>query len=162
MDKYVINTPPGMEMVVEKKEGLTVIDFKVIDGKVGDLSNVIDMIVDYNVDHCLGHYIDAAGILDECDDDSIMTWNQSSEVKAKARRLRDIWERLADVLNGGWKPNWEDNNEMKYFVYLDRELKYSTYSSFNTGIAVFKSEALLEKARKLFGDDNLIFMLKYL
>jgi hypothetical protein len=63
---------------------------------------------------------------------------------------------IADQLNDGWKPNWNDIQESKYFIFYENEFKtYKIYAFilhdyFNV---YFKLEELAEKALKIMGED---------
>ena len=68
---------------------------------------------------------------------------------------------IAQVLNDGWEPNWDDYNEYKYYpwFYMDSALGfdlnhvYCHYSASTVGSRLcFKTEALAEYAAKNFKD----------
>lgn len=69
---------------------------------------------------------------------------------------------IVKVLNEGWKPNWRDENEYKYYPYFrfDKNAGRFSYSDYDYGIVysfvgsrlVFKSQKLAEFAGKLFID----------
>nr|DAM03149.1 MAG TPA: hypothetical protein [Caudoviricetes sp.] len=73
---------------------------------------------------------------------------------------------IAEALNEGWKPNWDDDNEPKYIPWFWKENEgvssgfvfYSTYSRYSNAYAAggvrlcFKTRALAEYAGKQFID----------
>lgn len=72
---------------------------------------------------------------------------------------------IAQALNEGWKPNWNDSNEYKYYPWFNVKasknnpsgsgFSYDDYGRWNTGTLVgsrlcFKSSELAEYAGKTF------------
>lgn len=67
---------------------------------------------------------------------------------------------IAEALNEGWKPNWDDSNERKYYPWFKKSLSGVGFSSFDydcdrsgTGVGsrlVFKSEDLAKYAGTQF------------
>lgn len=66
---------------------------------------------------------------------------------------------IAECLNEGWKPNWDNSNEYKYYPYFDMRsgvgFSYSYYDDWDTDTACgsrlcFKSKELAEYAGKTF------------
>lgn len=63
---------------------------------------------------------------------------------------------IADKLNDGWKPDWNDMNEGKYTLVYDYDVKeffVFRYISHNHFSVYFKSEELAEKAIEIMGED---------
>ena len=62
---------------------------------------------------------------------------------------------IAEHLNEGWKPDWKNFNETKYFIVLDGENEgviSESYSYYNSGIIYFKKRTLAQKAVELMGE----------
>ena len=70
---------------------------------------------------------------------------------------------IAEVLNEGWKPNWDNSNEYKYYPWFDMRSKsgfgfsrtlydYTHTHTYVGSRLVFKSEELAEYAGKNFID----------
>lgn len=66
---------------------------------------------------------------------------------------------VADYLNNGWKPNWDNEKENKYTIYIDRSkfksgeiiISNSIVNSF--GMFYFKTYELAERAVKILGEE---------
>lgn len=75
---------------------------------------------------------------------------------------KDKWSTLhklaiiAEYLNDGWRPNWIDRSEEKYYILMDFQLKRVqiavTYSC-NHGYVYFKTKELAGKAVKILGEE---------
>ncbi len=66
---------------------------------------------------------------------------------------------ITEALNDGWKPNWKDSNEWKYYPWFDMSSPsgpaFGVFGSWRSGSYVgsrlcFKSEELAEYAGKQF------------
>ena len=65
---------------------------------------------------------------------------------------------IAEYLNEGWKPDWTNINENKYFIYKGDEIKVSYVSRSRECMIYFKSKELAQKAIEIMGDEiNYIF-----
>lgn len=63
---------------------------------------------------------------------------------------------VAKYLNDGWKPDWNDYDEIKYTFSLHKGKVHNTNDGeYTYAIVYFKSEALLEKARKILGKETI-------
>lgn len=65
---------------------------------------------------------------------------------------------IAKYLNGDWKPDWENNNEKKYAMTLDKNNKaiwIECNYCVNKGMAYFKTEELAQKAIEILGEETI-------
>lgn len=65
---------------------------------------------------------------------------------------------VAVYLNEGWKPNWDNGTQFKYFIYCDTNyttirIHHNTY--FNCGVVYFKSKELAEQAIEILGEETI-------
>lgn len=65
---------------------------------------------------------------------------------------------VADYLNGDWKPNWNDVDQRKYFIYYNHnkemvDIDYYYRSSYNA--AYFSSRENALKAIEIIGEEKL-------
>ena len=63
---------------------------------------------------------------------------------------------VAKYLNGNWKPSWENDNERKYLIVLDKDnnkigIDWNTFV--NKGIVHFKTKELAQKAIEILGEE---------
>ena len=66
---------------------------------------------------------------------------------------------VAEYLNDGWKPNWNDDDQRKYFLYYNHnkemiDIDYYYRSSYNA--AYFSSRENALKAIEIIGEEELI------
>ena len=86
--------------------------------------------------------------------------NSSVSVNAnhlsKHLTIRQLLE-VADYLNGDWKPDWNDTNQIKYFISYNINQKFYVDACYymNQGIAYFSSRENAEKAINIIGEKNL-------
>ena len=76
----------------------------------------------------------------------------------KERILLIKLHKWAEEHNGGWTPDWENEDERKYFIEYDsrfESLGFDSYQMFNpfSKLPYFKSEEIGEKFIKEFGDE---------
>lgn len=65
---------------------------------------------------------------------------------------------VAKYLNGDWKPNWEEADEKKYFIYICPRDCYTSVKSATihmSDIVYFKSEELAKQAIKILGEETI-------
>ena len=65
---------------------------------------------------------------------------------------------VAKYLNDGWKPNWNDDNEKKYTISLDRNNKKINITwnvLVNKCPVYFKTEELAQKAIDILGEETI-------
>lgn len=63
---------------------------------------------------------------------------------------------VAEYLNNGWRPDWTNNNEAKYYIFKDfqlKEIQIATTYSCSNGCVYFKTKELAEAAIKIIGKD---------
>lgn len=64
---------------------------------------------------------------------------------------------VANYLNGDWKPDWNDENQIKYFIYnINQKFYIEGYYYTNQGIVCFSSKENAEKAINIIGEKNLL------
>jgi len=65
---------------------------------------------------------------------------------------------VAKFLNDGWQPNWNNNNELKYFICYSNNSNTifidSTYST-QTNVVFFKSLELAKQAIEILGEETI-------
>ena len=71
--------------------------------------------------------------------------------------IRQLLE-VADYLNGDWKPDWNDRNQLKYYILYNYEknifeIEYCRY--INSELIYFSSIENAEKAIKIIGEKEL-------
>ena len=76
----------------------------------------------------------------------------------KERILLIKLHKWAEEHNGGWTPDWENEDERKYFIEYDsrfESLGFDSHQMFNpfSKLPYFKSEEIGEKFIKEFGDE---------
>ena len=64
---------------------------------------------------------------------------------------------VADYLNGNWKPNWNNVNQIKYFISYNKDQKIYVESFYymNQNLVYFSSYENAEKAIKIIGEEEL-------
>lgn len=63
---------------------------------------------------------------------------------------------VADYLNGDWKPDWNDDSQIKYFIYnINQKFYIEGYYHMNQGIVCFSSKENAEKAIDIIGKEEL-------
>lgn len=75
--------------------------------------------------------------------------------KSKCVTFRKLLE-VADYLNGDWKPNWDNINQLKYFILYNKEknifgIDYRCYRSAEP--VYFSSKENAEKAIDILGEE---------
>ena len=75
----------------------------------------------------------------------------------KLLTIRQLLE-VADYLNGDWKPDWNDVNQIKYYISYNVNQKFYVEGCYytNQGIAYFSSYENAEKAIEIIGEKNLL------
>ena len=76
---------------------------------------------------------------------------------SKLLTFRKLLE-VADYLNGNWKPNWNDVNQLKYYISYNYEknifeIEYCRY--INSELIYFSSRENAEKAIEIIGKEEL-------
>lgn len=66
---------------------------------------------------------------------------------------------VAKYLNGDWQPNWNNDKERKYYIYLKSCYNYDVYidcsCSYTYSIVHFKSEELAQQAINILGKETI-------
>jgi hypothetical protein len=148
--KRIDNTTIEIDGVLYKAEETT---------KQGNLDEVESLVLEYVKKNKLNHYICAAGEIAR--NFNQLTYNHSTENHTKARRLKMLWEMLAKVLNEG-ELDWSISGIRKssVYMYLGKIEKETALLSKQEGTTYFKNKETLDKAISLFGEENLLFMIK--
>jgi len=90
--------------------------------------------------------------------DSLEHFNQSYSNLEKDERAHLLLKMIAKSLNEGWRPNWDNSNEYKYYPYFDMRSGFrfdDAYDHWASGSNVgsrlcFKTRELAEYAGKTF------------
>lgn len=87
------------------------------------------------------------------DPNNAPTYNQLARLLALNKLMN-----VAHYLNNGWKPNWNDRSEYKYFIYYNNNKKTfqidsNTYVDY--GVVYFKSKELAELTIEILGDETI-------
>jgi hypothetical protein len=89
-------------------------------------------------------------------------WNQfqtKEEAEMIANRFRAYLKlrRIAEILNNGWEPDWNDTSELKYYVFFNCFEEAFTVSWQDSFIDIsriyFQTRELAQKALGLMGED---------
>lgn len=83
---------------------------------------------------------------------------EEAEKYDKERLLLFKLHKWAEEHNKGWKPNWKDENELKYYISYDNEdglyeIQETINYSFFSKLPYFKSEGIARKFVKEFGEE---------
>lgn len=65
---------------------------------------------------------------------------------------------VAKYLNGNWKPNWNNYNTTKWFIFFDhdkKEIQTRSWYIINPGCVYFKSEELALQAIEILGEEEI-------
>lgn len=65
---------------------------------------------------------------------------------------------VAKYLNGDWKPNWDEVDERKYFIYtclIDSYIGVKSATIHMYDIVYFKSEELARQAIEILGEQTI-------
>lgn len=77
---------------------------------------------------------------------------------ADREAIRTKWINIAEYVNEGWKPDWNDEEEEKYCFYYDYETKEACLTVYHyiyhDGIIYFKSEESAKLALEILGEDE--------
>lgn len=84
--------------------------------------------------------------------------NCTSKKQAEKLLAINMLLNVAKYLNGDWKPNWNDDNEKKYTISLDRNNKKINITwnvLVNKCPVYFKTEELAQKAIDILGEETI-------
>lgn len=87
---------------------------------------------------------------------NIFKTKELAELESKRRNLLTRFRAFRDECNNGWKPDWESENERKYYLMLQKgeflTFCYWVENKFNL-FGYFKNEQDAKRAIELFGDE---------
>jgi len=83
--------------------------------------------------------------------------NGTSEKQLKKLLAINKLMNVAKYLNGNWKPDWNDGEEVKYYIEINNydTLKINGVVFANGEIVYFKNEDTARKAIKILGEDTI-------
>lgn len=84
--------------------------------------------------------------------------NCTSEEQAEKLLAINKLMNVAKYLNNGWKPDWNNNHEHKYYLLVynnNTTIDYSNCTSSSTGAVYFKTKELAIQAVKILGEDTI-------
>lgn len=108
-----------------------------------------------------GYYCDSCGYIRSIDvvDYGCLKYpsNCTSEKQAKKLLAINMLLNVAKYLNDGWEPNWDDEDEKKYIIFLGLRKKINVTCTIvvNGHIVYFKTEELAEKAIEILGEETI-------
>lgn len=104
------------------------------------------------------YYTNADGIIRE----TSIGWNcpNAAPTEHQLQKLLAINKlmNVAHYLNDGWKPNWKDETQRKYYIYYDindKAFVIDHNTHFNYGVVYFKSIEIAEQAIEILGDETI-------
>ena len=63
---------------------------------------------------------------------------------------------VAEYLNKGWKPDWNDENSTKYMICMNGDsIRIVPYIAIGLGMIFFKTEELAKKAIEILGEETI-------
>jgi hypothetical protein len=147
-----IIAPEGYEIDKEKSSFEKIV-FKKVEEKL-----TYEKIADKLFQHVSHYYIDENGHI-------MLTsvgW-QCPNVAPTAQQLNRLLAlnklmNVAYYLNDGWKPNWDNDTQEKYFVFYNHasktiEIEYNKIC--NSEVTYFKSTELAKQAIEILGEDTI-------
>lgn len=109
-----------------------------------------------------GYYCDSCGYIRSIDvvDYKCLKYPSNCTSEKQAKKLLAINQlmNVAKYLNGDWKPDWNDDNEKKYTISLDRNNKKINITwnvLVNKCPVYFKTEELAQKAIDILGEETI-------
>lgn len=95
--------------------------------------------------------------------------NCTSEKQAEKLLAINKLMNVAKYLNDGWKPDWSNNDEKKYYITIDNNfssnskimIRYNYIT--NDSLVYFKTEKLAREAVRILGEDTirLVYLTDY-
>lgn len=151
--KEIKITPPEGYEVDEKNSTFEKIVFKKVEEKL-TYEKIADKLFT-NEDH---YYIDEDGSIIK----SHIGW-QCPNVAPTEHQLQRLLAlnklmNVAHYLNDGWKPNWNNIEQEKFYIYysnVDKIIKIEYNSVCNSGEVYFKSIELAEQAIEILGEETI-------
>lgn len=87
--------------------------------------------------------------------------NTNATSKKQLEKLLAINKLLnvAKYLNGNWKPDWNNEREVKYSIFINNKNNYNVLGTidctiYNSDIVYFKSRELAKQAINILGEDT--------
>lgn len=84
--------------------------------------------------------------------------NCTSEKQAKKLLAINQLLNVAKYLNDGWEPNWRNEDEKKYIIFIDEQcnrVAINCKNIVNTSIVYFKTRELAQKAIDILGEGTI-------
>lgn len=107
---------------------------------------------------CIGDLSHIEGWLSHSDKDSIYPNICTSKKQAEKLLAINKLMNVAKYFNKRWKPNWNDADELKYFIFVSNKDSYigvKTATSHICDIVYFKAEIYAKKAIEILGEDTI-------
>lgn len=80
----------------------------------------------------------------------------TSEKQAKKLLAINQLMNVAKYLNGDWQPNWEEDNDSKFYIALElNKIRILESWVSNTALVYFKTEKLAQKAIDILGEETI-------
>ena len=88
---------------------------------------------------------------------NVFPTKEEAELEAKRRNLLTRFRAFRDECNDGWKPDWKNHRDRKYFISFSEKIKlllfYTGTSNHFQLFGFFKNEEDAKRAIELFGDE---------
>ena len=88
---------------------------------------------------------------------NIFPTREAAEIETKRRNLLTRFRAFRDECNNGWKPDWRNHSDRKYYIlYGENRILSQIYAGTVNDFPLFgyfKNESDCEKAIELFGDE---------
>lgn len=144
-DTLEIKVKDGKIILVEKEKKLTYEDIarKLFSGKG------------------MHYYTDSGGLITPiCNAEYNYHCKNNATSKKQIEKLLAInmLINVAKCINGDWQPNWNNDEEGKYYIQIEnvsKDLNIDCTSLFNSSVVYFKSEELAQKAIKILGEETI-------
>lgn len=84
--------------------------------------------------------------------------NAKSERQLEKLFAINMLMNVAKYLNDGWQPNWNNEEEGKYYIQIEnvsKDLNIDCTGLFNSSVVYFKSEELAQKAIEILGEETI-------
>lgn len=148
INDIMIETPEGMEAYLENN----IVKFKPIEKKLAyeniakelfenkDVWRISDLIINkYNRTGCWNYLT-----------------NCISEKQAKKLLAINQLMNVAKYLNGDWQPDWNNNKESKYYIFIyNGKIDISNTALSNCLEVYFKSKELVQQAIEILGEETI-------
>ena len=121
-----------------------------------DLENYYTIVIDGSIEGLYG-YTNEIRVLFYLRGLAFETKTEAEQYLKKSM-LHFKYKKWAEEHNEGWTPNWDDENERKYFIERDsryENLEFDFYGTINqfSELPIFKSYEIAKKFIKEFGDE---------